>query len=118
MQVTASIKRVAQLLSESEQQRRICKLLTYLCHGVWVAPKQGDRPNLPELIQGTLIRYPTLQQLDQRLNQAVGQLSKPIEYALVAREILSKFQYLYAFADQTSADQAFDQASTDNTSEN
>ncbi|MFZ9738128.1 MAG: hypothetical protein ACO3EZ_08985 [Prochlorotrichaceae cyanobacterium] len=90
------LDQVALALAQDEQQQRIKKLLICNCYGKWEAqPEKVDSISWRQLLVDTLERSPTLDALNLQLNQLAKTLSKPVEYAHVANQIIEIVQELY-----------------------
>ncbi|MEY2975935.1 MAG: hypothetical protein RLZZ435_72, partial [Cyanobacteriota bacterium] len=90
------LDQVALALAQDEQQQRIKKLLICNCYGKWEAhPDKVDRISWRQLLVDTLEQSPTLDALNLQLNQLAKTLSKPVEYAHVANQIIEIIQELY-----------------------
>lgn len=90
------LDQVALAISQDEHNQRIKKLLICNCYGTWET--QPDRINgisWRQLLVDTLERSPTLDALNFQLNQLAKTLSKPVEYAHVANQIIEIVQELY-----------------------
>jgi len=90
------LDQVALALSQDKHNQRIKKLLICNCYGTW--ENQPDRLNgIPwrQLLVDTLERSPTLDALNFQLNQLAKTLSKPVEYAQVANQVIEIVQELY-----------------------
>jgi adenylate cyclase len=90
------VDQVALALSQDQHNQRIKKLLICNCYGTWEG--QPDRINeisWRQLLVDTLERSPTLDALNFQLNQLAKTLSKPVEYAQVANQIIEIVQELY-----------------------
>ena len=90
------LDQVALALSQDKHNQRIKKLLICNCYGTW--ENQPDRINgIPwrQLLVDTLERSPTLDALNFQLNQLAKTLSKPVEYAQVANQVIEIVQELY-----------------------
>jgi len=90
------LDQVALALSQDKHNQRIKKLLICNCYGTWESqPDRIHGISWRQLLVDTLERSPTLDALNFQLNQLAKTLSKPVEYAQVANQIIEIVQELY-----------------------
>ncbi len=86
----------AKKLAQSSNLARIKKLLYYVCKNRWETDSvKLDAIHLKGLFQEFLGLASNVEQLKDRLEAAVKTLSKQIEYAIVAKELLSEANRFY-----------------------
>jgi hypothetical protein len=84
-------------LSQDYNLLRIKKLLFCVCTGTWETDRQQlERLSLRGLLQHLLEIAPSVEALQQQINQVVATLNKSAEYTLVANSVISRLLPIYA----------------------
>lgn len=105
--VSSHLDHIAAELAQDPNLMRIKKLLVYVCTGIWeINPYRLERSSLRSLLQQLFEGSPSLEALQQRLNQVVSTLNKSAEYTIIANAIISRFPALYAELQHTEPDPA------------
>lgn len=91
------LDQIAAELGQDSNLPRIKKLLFYVCTKTWETNAQRlERLSLSGLLQQLLTSSPTLEALQQNINQAAATLNKSAEYIILANALVSRFSGLYA----------------------
>ena len=97
----SSLNEVAKYLEQHENSQQIKKLIFFACKNEWENNQDTlNRFKLPELIQELSSLNPTIDCLTSSLSIAVGNLSKPKQYSIIADIIIKEIQKLYLTPDQ------------------
>jgi hypothetical protein len=100
---------IATHLQNGHQARQVKKLVLAACTGTWENdPQQLANFSLATLLTDLIHHYPSLEQLNERLDRIVNNLNKKREYRLVAKLVVDQLEPVYA----ASQDQASHHAAT------
>lgn len=87
---------IAAQLAQDPNVSRFKKLLYYICKGQWLKhPEQLTSDHLKTLLEEAHRIAPTVSHLQQALYRVVKNLSKPAEYAAIAKILLQTLSPLY-----------------------